>query len=95
VGIAGWDEPLDDEGCRYIGDDGMVCGDGQRAGSSYCAAHHALCHIPNGSSEAGRIRREVAALAKAVGGRQGDRARRPPDGFLQRLERVTRRFSCL
>jgi hypothetical protein len=35
----------------------------------------------------------VAALAKVVGGRQGDRARRPPDEFLKKLERVTRRFS--
>jgi hypothetical protein len=94
VDIAGWDGAWDDEfGCRYICDDGTVCGIGQQAGSSYCPAHHALCHIPNGSSEAGRARQEVAALAKAVGGRQGDRARRPPDGFLKKLERVSRRFS--
>ena len=92
MGIAGWDEAPDDEGCRYICDDGIACGDEQRARSSYCPAHHALCHIPNGSWEAGRVRREVAALAKVVGGRQGDRARQPPDGFLKKLERVSRRF---
>jgi hypothetical protein len=105
VGIAGWDgawdelwgetgeEAWDDGGCRYIGDDGAACGAGrQSAGSSYCPEHHVLCHIPNGSREAGRQRREAAALAKAVGGRQGDRARRPPDDFLKKLERVARRF---
>jgi hypothetical protein len=94
VGIAGWDEAWDDEDwCRYIEDDGAACGMGQRAGSSYCPAHHALCHIPSGSSEAGRLRRETAALAKAVGGRQGDHARRPPDDFLKKLETVAQRFS--
>src|SRR5580692_6577194 len=72
VDIAGWDEPSEDEGCCYIGHDGTVCGDTRRVGSSYCPSHHALCHIPNGSLEAGRVKREVAALAKAVGGRQGD-----------------------
>ncbi len=94
-----WDEPQDEAGATtrgmlyYIGGDGTVCGAGRQAGSSYCPAHHALCHIAKDSSEAGRVRREVAALAKAVGGRQGHRTRRPPDGFLKKLERVTRRFS--
>jgi hypothetical protein len=99
VYIAEWDRPRnglegEDEGCCYICDDGTACGTVRQTGSSYCAAHHALCHIANGSSEAGRVRREVAALAKAVGGRQGGRERRPPDHFLKKLERVTRRFSC-
>jgi hypothetical protein len=95
VGIAGVDGPKgDEEGCCYIGDDRAACGAGRQPGSPYCPAHHALCHIPKGSSEAGRARREAEALAKVVGGRQGDRARRPPDGFLKKLERVTRRFSC-
>jgi hypothetical protein len=93
VTIAGWDGERGDEWCCYIEDDGRTCAGARQAGSSYCPAHHALCHIPNGSSEAGRLRREAEALAKVVGGRQGDRARRPPEDFLKKLERVTRRFS--
>jgi len=93
VDIAGVDEPSDGAGCCYIGDDGTACGAKQQARSPYCPAHHAACHITKGSSEAGLARREGEALAKAVGGRQGDRARRPPDALLKRLERVTRRFS--
>lgn len=94
MNIAGLNGTWDDhDGCRYIGEEGAVCGAGRQAESPYCPVHHALCHIRNGGAEARRMKREAEALAKMVGGRQGDRARRPPDDFLKKLERVTRRFS--
>src|SRR5581483_12262510 len=73
VCIGEWDGMPDDvggedRGCRYIGDDGRVCGTGRQAGSSYCPGHRALCHVAQDSSEAVRVGREVAALAKVVGG---------------------------
>ena len=93
MSIAGGDGAQEGEdGCCFIGDDETVCGTDRRTGSPYCPEHHALCHIPRGGPEAGQARRDVAALAKAVGGRQGDRARQPPDDFLKKLDRVTRRF---
>ena len=79
------------EGCAYLEDGaGGPCGALCRLGSSYCPAHHALCHIRGGSPAERRLLRETEALAKAVGGRRGRPGRRPPDSFLRRLEQVTR-----
>jgi hypothetical protein len=82
------------EGCAYILDAGGTCGAALRPGSSYCAMHHALCHVAEGSSGESRKLREAEALASVVGGKRRRRpARVPPDPFLKRLERAARDFS--
>jgi hypothetical protein len=78
--------------CAYIEDAGGICGQPCRAGSSYCAAHHALCHIAGGSASECLKLRETEALARAVGGRRGRPGRRPPDRFLRRLELTAQVF---
>lgn len=81
------------EGCAYILDAGGACGAARRPGSSYCPAHHALCHVPQGSAGESRKLRESEALASAVGGKRRRRpARLPPDPFLNRMEHVARVF---
>ena len=82
-----------DEGCAFIVDGAGACGAERRRGSSYCAHHHALCHLPGGSAGEQRRLGEAEALAAVVGGRQGRAARMPPDGFLRRLEHAARAFS--
>jgi hypothetical protein len=82
----------EDEGCAFILDSGGSCGEKRRHGSVYCAHHHALCHVPEGSSDERRRLKETEALASAVGGRRGRSARVPPDRFLRRLENVARGF---
>jgi hypothetical protein len=88
-----WENEEDEPGCAYIVDEGGVgraCGALRRGASPYCATHHALCHVANGSpAEANRLR-EVEALAKAVGGRRSREGGGPSRGFLRRLERATR-----
>jgi hypothetical protein len=82
------------EGCAYIVDDhGGRCGAPCRAGSSYCPAHHALCHLAGGSRAARHRLREEAALAEAVGGKAGRPERVPPDHFLRWLDRAARLFA--
>jgi hypothetical protein len=66
------------------------CGDPRRAGSAYCEAHHARCHLPSDSPAERRKIMEIEALAKAVGGRSGRPERRPPPRFLKRMDRVSR-----
>ncbi|HYM71601.1 MAG TPA: hypothetical protein VET89_01375 [Stellaceae bacterium] len=95
--IAQWD----DEGCAFIldNDDGspmprkFFCGAERRAGSPYCAHHHALCHVAEGSVDARRQLRTTEALATAVGGRRGRSSRNPPERFLRRLENLARGVS--
>jgi hypothetical protein len=81
-----------DSGCAFILDGGASCGATLRAGSSYCAHHHALCHLRGGGAGERRRLGEAEALAAAVGGRRGRRTRVPPDPFLRRLENVARGF---
>jgi len=88
-------------GCAFVlhGIDGkaapICCGAPLRPGSAYCQAHHALCHLPAGSVAERRQLREIAALAKAVGGKQGRAASAPPTVLLRRLKRIERAFSRL
>ena len=86
----------DDQGCAYVldGPDGLqTCGAPRRPNSSYCAEHHARCHIACGSgAETSRLR-EVEALASAVGGRRGRDGSGPSRQFLKRLEQATQAFS--
>ena len=88
-------------GCAFVldGADGeaapVLCGAPLRSGSAYCQSHHALCHLPAGSAAEGRQLREIAALAKAVGGKQGRAASAPPAMLLRRLTRIERAFSRL
>jgi len=79
-------------GCAFILPDGGRCGAELKPGSSYCDTHHALCHLPEGSTRERRRLREAEALARAVGGRQGDHQRAPSDRFLRRLENVAKGF---
>ncbi|HZK91149.1 MAG TPA: hypothetical protein VFC56_13470 [Stellaceae bacterium] len=81
------------EGCAYIVDGRTICGTVRRPGSSYCAQHHALCHVADGSFWDRRRLKEEEALAAAVGGRRGRPARLPPERFLNRLENIARGVS--
>ena len=90
----------DDGGCAFVLDgigrsSGCVnlCNEPRQSGSAYCPGHHASCHLANGSEAERRQLREIEALAKAVGGKQGRAARRPPALLLRRLDRVARAFS--
>jgi len=86
----------EDFGCAYpLGEEGreaVACGQPRRPGSSFCPAHHALCHVPPGSGAEHRELAEEEALARVVGGRLGRDAREPPEPLLRRLDRVTRLF---
>ena len=87
------------EGCAFIlaaaaGGPAVACGAPCQSGSSYCAPHHALCHISGGSVAEARRLREIEALARAIGGRRGEAGRRPPERFLRRLERRVQVFAC-
>src|SRR2546427_772778 len=64
-----------DLGCAYLLDGAAGrasrCGGGRRPDSSYCAAHHALCHIAAGSAAERRELEAVEALARIARGRRG------------------------
>jgi hypothetical protein len=75
----------DDGGCAFVLDGiGRLavgvnfCNEPRQPGSAYCPGHHANCHLPNGSEAERQQLREIEALARAVGGRQGRAARHPP-----------------
>jgi hypothetical protein len=83
-------------GCAFVldGTDPVrLCGAPVQSGSAYCQPHHALCHLPAGSIAERRQLREIAALAKAVGGKQGRTASGPPPMLLRRLRRIEQAFS--
>jgi hypothetical protein len=88
-------------GCAFVldGADGeaarVLCGAPLQPGSAYCHPHHALCHLPAGSLAERRQLREIAALAKAVGGKQGQAGSAPSAVWLRRLKRIERAFSRL
>jgi len=95
---APWEADEEDLGCAYILDEcgnRRICGAPCRGApgrpvSSYCAQHHALCHIASGSkAETDRLR-EVEALASAVGGRRSRDDDGPSRQFLKRLEHAAR-----
>ena len=85
------DATIGNEGCAFIVEDSdsrRMCGVSRRPGSSYCAEHHALCHLAYGSAaEADRLR-EVEAIASAVAGRRSRNRHGPSSQFLRRLERT-------
>ncbi len=90
----------DDCGCAFVVDDtdpfpgGVKFCDAPRAsGSAYCPRHHALCHLPKGSTAERRELREIEALAEAVGGKRGREARHPPDRLLRRLDHIAQAVS--
>jgi hypothetical protein len=66
------------------------CNAPSQPGSAYCPAHHASCHLANGSAAERRQLREIEALAEAVGGKRGRVTRHPPARLLRRLDRVAR-----
>ncbi|HZU88538.1 MAG TPA: hypothetical protein VE993_04705 [Stellaceae bacterium] len=84
-------------GCAYVvavpdgaAAQAVSCGMPCRPGSSYCAAHHRLCHLARGSrGEALRLQR-IAALADIAGGRRAPERREPPPAWLNRVERAAR-----
>jgi hypothetical protein len=89
-----------DDGCVFVIDDdrsnkgpARFCNKPCLPGSVYCQQHHSLCCLPKGSPEARQKLREIAALAKAIGGRQGSDAREPPVALLDRLDRLGSRAS--
>lgn len=90
----------EDAGCAFVLSDAgpasgafAQCGAPAQPGSPYCRPHHALCHLPSGSVAERRQLREIAALAKVVGGRQGRSALGPPEMLLRRLKRIEKAFS--
>jgi hypothetical protein len=96
-GGGGAEQRPNDSGCAFpfenAGGEWRRCGAPRRPGSSYCAAHHLLCHIVAGSAAEARRLRQIEALADAVGGRQALRDNLPPQRFLDRLEQLARVFS--
>jgi hypothetical protein len=87
----------EDSGCAYPLAEGVPpasCGATRRPGSSFCAEHHALCHVSPGSWAEDRELAEEEALARAVGGRLGGDLRAPPEALLRRLDRISRLFFC-
>jgi hypothetical protein len=89
-----------DGGCAFVIDDpdpissgANFCDAPREPGSTYCRRHHALCYLPRHSVAERRQLREIEALAKAVGGRQGRAARQPPPQLLRQLDRIARSFS--
>jgi len=85
-----------DLGCAYLLDDvggrANRCGGERQPGSSYCAEHHALCHLPPGSAAERRELEQVEALARIVGGRCGRPSRDPSPALLRRFDRFSRPF---
>src|SRR5439155_12616574 len=86
-----------EEGWAFIVDDppGVAprcCPAPAAPGSAYCAEHARLCRLRPGSAAEERKLAALAALADAVGGRQGRRRRRPPDPLLRRLDHIERLF---
>lgn len=83
-----------DGGCAFLLDPAApnaaagFCNAPRRPGSPYCPHHHARCHLPHGSRAERRKLREIETLAEAAGGRQGRRARHPPERLLRRLDRL-------
>ena len=86
--------PPAEPGCAFPADDAASasCGAARRPGSSYCAYHHALCHLAEGSPAATRRLREIEALAAAVGGRLGALDLWPEPAALHRIEQRARAF---
>ena len=87
----------EDLGCAYPlegagGGQPSRCGGERQPGSSYCAEHHALCHIVAGSVAERRELQAVETLARIVGGRSGRPSRDPPAALLRRLDRLSRLF---
>ena len=87
--------PGDHEGCAFILDaDGdepaarQICANTRSPGSSYCARHHTICHLPRDSAAEARHLRAIERLATAVGGRRAAPAGNPSERFLSRLERL-------
>lgn len=87
-------------GCAFLlgnGESGpggsRFCDAPRQPGSAYCPLHHALCHLPIGSTAERRRLREIEALAEAVGGKQGGHATQPSPGLLRRLDRIARASS--
>ena len=70
-----------EDGCAYLDDLNTRCGAATKSGSSYCAPHHALCHIAPDRVAAAEA--EIADLAERFGGRFA-RGNKPPKRFLQR-----------
>jgi hypothetical protein len=79
-------------GCAFVVDDQTQCGAQLRAGSSYCEAHHALCHVQRGSKAERERLREVDRIGAMVGGRSHDHRgdRGMTAAFVRRLEAVQR-----
>jgi hypothetical protein len=61
-------------GCRFLDDNYKACGRPQRARSSYCPHHHAVCYLPIGS-EAERQRIRMLRRIAAAAAREADSSR--------------------
>jgi hypothetical protein len=80
------------EGCRFIldgpGGKAVACEVPVKAGSSYCATHHAVCYLRPESESAASALQEIEEIAAAVGGRCSV-GRAPAAKFLSRLTEIT------
>ena len=92
-----WEIEEDEAGCAFLLDQECggcrACAAPRRESSPYCPAHHALCHVADGSPAEASHMREVEALASAVGGRRSRDGGGPSRRFLRRLERAARVIS--
>jgi hypothetical protein len=87
-------EPFAPEpGCLYLGNLSLPCGCAQQLGSSYCAVHHALCHVVPGSRAELACIAEIEIAAAFVGGRLSrfSPVGGPPGQFMRALDARQRR----
>ncbi len=88
--------PTPKAGCLYLLDSPhpyrQSCGCARQAGSPYCVAHHALCHVVAGSRAEKRLLAEIEVVAKFVGGRvERKNPRVPPQRFMRALDERQRK----
>jgi hypothetical protein len=82
-------------GCRFVvgpreGGDQHQCGAPQTVASSYCAEHHALCHIAPGSKAERRLISRIEKIGFLLGGRRVPLGHAPSPSFIRRLEGLQR-----
>jgi hypothetical protein len=77
-------------GCRFPLSDSspwIFCCHRRKPGSSYCAAHHAVCYLTRGGSGERKAIERIERLAAFVGGRASDKQSQPSEAFISRADR--------
>ncbi len=78
----------ENDGCAFINGHAAPCGAALKSGSSYCLRHYALTHVARGSEAEVLRLREIACVARIVGGRMGSGSILGPlPGEIEEIER--------